>query len=184
MLSAGVKALYVLGANPVRHMTPEQIVHLGAVDFLVVQDMFLTETAQRADVVLPAVAYTEKDGTFTSTERCVQVVRQAMQPLPGARADWAILLDVARALALDWSYAGPAQILAEIARTVPHYAGASRRALGAQGARWPLTPGPRDAEGRTTLVGSPYLDWHMLEHGLAQGADPSEKLAISRGRGE
>lgn len=184
MLSAGVKALYVMGANPVRHMTPEQVVHLGAVDFLVVQDMFLTETAQRADVVLPAVAYTEKDGTFTNTERCVQVVRQAMQPLPGARADWEILLGVARALELDWSYAAPAQILAEIARTVPHYAGASRRALGAQGARWPLTPGSRDAEGRATLVESPYLDWHMFEHGLARGAGPSKKLAFTRGRGE
>src|SRR5260370_33842121 len=72
MLSAGVKALYVIGANPVRHMTSEQIVHLGAIDFLVVQDMFLTETAQRADGVLPAAAYTGKDSTFPSTERCVQ----------------------------------------------------------------------------------------------------------------
>ena len=73
------------------------------------QDLFLTETARRAHVVLPALAYAEKDGTFTNTERCVQVVRQAMQPLPGANADWQILLAVARALGHDWSYATPAR---------------------------------------------------------------------------
>jgi NADH-quinone oxidoreductase chain G len=186
MLGGGVKALYVMGEDPAGRFPDNQL--LDALDFLVVQDMFLTETAKRADVVLPAVAYTEKDGTFTNTERCVQVVRQAMQPLQGARADWEILSGVARALGLDWTYLSPAQILAEIARTTPLYAGASRRALGASGARWPLAPGERAAEGHPTVTGSAFLSWDMLSHGLAHGLAPAgapgEELAISRGRGE
>ncbi len=83
MLGGGVRALYVMGADPARHATPEQLAQLDALDFLVVQDLCLTETAKRASVVLPAVAYTEKDGTFTNTERAVQVVRRAMMELPG-----------------------------------------------------------------------------------------------------
>jgi predicted molibdopterin-dependent oxidoreductase YjgC len=135
MLAGGVKALYVMGADPAHHVDPAALEHF---DFLVVQDLFLTETAQRADVVLPAVAYAEKDGSFTNTERCVQAVRRAMIPLPGARADWEILGGVARALGLRWSYRGPSDVLAEIGRVVPIYAGLTRRALGARGLRWPI----------------------------------------------
>ncbi len=184
MLAGDVRALYVMGADPARHIGGDGAARLDALDFLVVQDMFLTATARHAHVVLPALAYTEKDGTFTNTERCVQVVRQAMQPLPGARADWEILSSVARALGLSWTYLSPAQVLSEIARTTPLYAGTSRRALGTTGARWPLVPGERDAEGRPTLNGTPYLTWDMLEHGLARAAAPGEELAMSRGRGE
>jgi predicted molibdopterin-dependent oxidoreductase YjgC len=186
MVSGGVKGLYVMGEDPVGQFLTSQ--PLDGLDFLIVQDMFLTETAKRADVVLPALSYTEKDGTFTNTERCVQVVRQAMQPLPGARADWEILCGVARALGLGWTYLSPAQVLSEIARTTPLYAGASRRALGASGARWPLAPRERDAEGRPTVTGSPFLTWEMLAHGVAHGlahaGTPGEELALSRGRGE
>jgi predicted molibdopterin-dependent oxidoreductase YjgC len=184
MLAGGVKALYVMGADPARHLAEQRAGALDALDFLVVQDMFLTETAMRADVVLPAVAYTEKDGTFTNTERNVQVIRRAMLPLPGARADWEILSGLARALGLGWTYLAPAQILSEIARTTPLYAGATRRALGDAGARWPLTPGEKTSEGRAAVQGSPYLTWAMLENGLTQAANPGEELAISRGRGE
>ncbi|HEV2405864.1 MAG TPA: molybdopterin-dependent oxidoreductase, partial [Ktedonobacterales bacterium] len=183
MLAGGVKALYVMGADPARHLSEGRAGALDALVFLVVQDMFLTETAMRADVVLPAVAYTEKDGTFTNTERNVQVIRRAMLPLPGARADWEILSGLARALGLGWTYLAPAQILSEIARTTPLYAGATRRALGDSGARWPLTPGERSSEGRA-VQGSPYLTWAMLESGLTQAANPGEELAVSRGRGE
>jgi predicted molibdopterin-dependent oxidoreductase YjgC len=163
MLSGGVRALYVMGADPARHATPEQLARLEALPFIVVQDLFLTETARRANVVLPALSYAEKDGTFTNTERCVQVVRQAMTPLPRARADWQILTGLAHELSLGWTYASPAEILAEIARTVPLYAGASRRTLGYSGARWPLAPGAPDAEGRPTVMGSPFLTRTMLE---------------------
>ncbi|MBF6590372.1 MAG: NADH-quinone oxidoreductase subunit NuoG [Ktedonobacterales bacterium] len=186
MLAGGVRALYVMGADPARHATPEQLARLESLEFLVAQDLFLTETAKRAAVVLPAVAYTEKDGTFTNTERCVQVVRRAMIELPGARADWAILAGVAKAMGLDWSVASPADVLREIARTVPIYAGASRRALGAEGARWPLAPATSPADGAPTdgtarIHGTPALTWAMLERGIEVS---DEEPALPRGRGE
>ena len=183
MLDGGVRALYVMGADPARHATPEQLAKLEALDFLVAQDLFLTETARRATVVLPAVAYTEKDGTFTNTERAVQVVRQAMLDLPGARPDWQILRDVANAMGLGWRYDSSAEILKEISRTVPLYAGVSRRGLGVEGARWPFSAGAVGANGKAALVGSPYLTWEMLEQGVARATEPDEP-AVVRGSGE
>ena len=182
MLGGGVRALYVMGADPARHATAEQLTRLEALDFLVVQDLFLTETAKRATVVLPAVAYTEKDGTFTNTERAVQVVRRAMADLPGALPDWQILRDVANAMGLGWRYGSSAEILAEISRVVPLYAGVSRRALGAEGARWPFSAGAVGANGKAALVGSPYLTWEMLEHGVAGATEP-EQTVTARGSG-
>ena len=185
MLSGGVKALFVMGADPAKHATSEQLAKLEALEFLVAQDLFLTETAQRAHVVLPAVAYTEKDGTFTNTERRVQVVRRAMMPLPYAKADWEILMGVAHALGLGWTYPSSAQVLSEISRTVPLYAGVSRRALGTTGACWPLVPGAPTSDGKPTVVGSPYLTWHMLEHGITSAPVAGDALAhASSGRGE
>jgi NADH-quinone oxidoreductase chain G len=180
MLDGGVRALYVMGADPARHATAEQLARLESMEFLVVQDLFLTETAKRATVVLPSVAYTEKDGTFTNTERCVQVVRRAMTELPGARADWDILSGVARAMGLSWGYGSPAEVLAEIGRVNRLYAGVSRGRLGREGARWPLAPGGTDEEGRVRLSVSPYLTWKMLEQGIPA---PGGKLALSRGQG-
>ena len=183
MLGGGVKGLYVLGANPAQRLDEAGRARLAALDFLVVQDLFLTETASLATVVLPAVSYTEKDGTFTNTERCVQVVRKAMLEMPGARADWQILLAVARSLGLDWSYSVVAQILKEIGQTTPIYAGVSRRGLGYSGARWPLTPADTSADYQAALQGSPYLSARMLLDGVAAGRSADE-LARSTGRGE
>ena len=178
MLSGDLGALYVMGADPASSASAEQLAALANLEFLVVQDLFLTETSRRASVVLPAVAYVEKDGTFTNTERCVQVVRKAMQPLPGARADWEILRGVARALGLHWSYLGASEILTEIGRTTPIYSGVSRRALGQSGARWPLAPEtPAEANG-ARLRASTYLTWPMLEPG-GVFADPMDGLARS-----
>lgn len=183
MLGGGIRALYVMGADPARHATPEQLASLDALDFLVVQELFLTETAKRATVVLPAVAYTEKDGTFTNTERAVQVVRRAMQELPGARPDWQILSGVANALGLGWRYSSPQEVLAEIGRVVPLYAGVSRRSLGQKGARWPLGVGEADAEGKPALVGSPCLTWDMVERGVTGRVDGAEPVS-PQGYGE
>jgi NADH-quinone oxidoreductase subunit G len=183
MLAGGVRALYVMGADPARHASPEQLAQLEALDLLVVQELFLTETAKRATVVLPAVAYTEKDGTFTNTERAVQVVRRAMQELPGARADWQILTEVANALGLGWRYGSPLEILAEIGRLVPLYAGVSRRGLGEEGVRWPFSAGESEATGKPALVGSPHLTWTMVEHGVTGNGDGAEP-ALPRAHGE
>jgi predicted molibdopterin-dependent oxidoreductase YjgC len=183
MVAGGVKALWVLGGDPTRHAGADA---LRGVEFLVVQDLFLTEAARRADVVLPAVSSAEKDGTFTNTERCVQVLRKAMVPLPGARADWEILRDVARALGLPWAYRSPGEVLAEIGRVVPIYAGATRRGLGNGGARWPLLPAPaqdgtRPAAPGAALVGSPALTWEMLRDGVGALAPSAEPAAAGRG---
>jgi predicted molibdopterin-dependent oxidoreductase YjgC len=190
----GLKALYVMGADPATGATHTQLARLDELDLLIVQDMFLTPTAARATVVLPAVSQLEKDGTLTNTERCVQVVRQAMQPLPGAKADWEILRGVARALGLNWSYLGAADILKEIGRVTPIYSGVSRRALGEGGARWPLMPEPlaEQSTGRPKLRESAYLTWQMLEQGvssfggaaIAGVAGDAPNLAREAGQGE
>ena len=88
-------------------------------EHLVVQDIFLTETAMYADVVLPASAWPEKTGTVTNTNRQVQMGRQALQPPGEARLDWWITQELARRLGLDWNYAGPAEVFAEMKRAMP-----------------------------------------------------------------
>lgn len=98
-------------------------------DFLVVQDLFLTETAKQADVVLPAQASAEREGTFTNTERRVQLFRAAVKPAGESRPDWWIIAQVARRMGAAWTYTGPADILQEISRTVPLYAGMTHTAL-------------------------------------------------------
>jgi NADH-quinone oxidoreductase subunit G len=129
--SPDIRALYVMGANPARHV--EQLPsNLG---FLVVQDIILTETAQQADVVLPAVTFAEKDGSMTNVDHHVQAIRRALRPLPGAKADWEILIALAKHLGHKWTYSSPQEILLEIAATNPLYAGLSWEGLGAQGVR-------------------------------------------------
>jgi predicted molibdopterin-dependent oxidoreductase YjgC len=128
--SPEVKALYVMGANPVRHVS-----ELPVKDFLIVQDVMLTESAQQADVVLPAVTFAEKEGSMTNIDHHVQVIRRALRPLPGAKADWEILIEMARRLGKPWSYNHPRDVLLEIAHTNPFYAGLTLEGLGLQGVR-------------------------------------------------
>jgi NADH-quinone oxidoreductase chain G len=178
MLSGGVRALFVLGANPARHATPEQLARLDKLDALIVQDLFLTETAQRAMVVLPGLSSGEKDGTFTNLDRRIQVVRKGMTELPGARADWEVLTTVARMLGLSWAYLLPADILREIGRVAPIYAGVSRRALGETGLQWPLRAGETGADGRTTIAGSDTLIWPPAS-GMHEATGVSVPVAAS-----
>lgn len=137
MIKGGVRALWVMGANPARHLSDASV--LDGLNFLVVQEMTLTDTASHADVVLPALSYAEKIGTFTNFERCVQVVRRALNPMLNARSDWEIIRGVATRLGLPWSYRSSSDILTEISTTVPLYAGLNRAALGDQGQRWSFT---------------------------------------------
>ena len=111
-----IRGMYIMGENPA--MSDPDAHHarsaLAKLDHLVVQDLFLTETAAYADVVLPASAWPEKDGTVTNTNRQVQMGRRAL-PLPGeARQDWWIIQEIARRIGLDWDYAGPADVFAEM----------------------------------------------------------------------
>ncbi len=137
-----VKAMWIIGENvamsdPDSQHVIESLKHL---DFLVVQELFMTETAQLADVVLPAASFAEKDGTFTNTERRVQRVRKAVNPPGEARADWQILCDVAQKMGVQsgWDYKSPEQIMDEIASLMPQYAGISYARIDAKGLQWPV----------------------------------------------
>ena len=116
--SPDIKALYVMGANPARHLELP-----SGLEFLVVQDITLTSTAQQADVVLPAVTFAEKDGSMTNVDHHVQAIWHALRPLPGAKADWEIISEIARRMGHKWSYASPQEVLLEIAAENPFYAG-------------------------------------------------------------
>ncbi|MEE8353732.1 MAG: molybdopterin-dependent oxidoreductase, partial [Dehalococcoidales bacterium] len=135
-----VKAMYIIGENP--PLTEPDATHaiaaLEKLDFLVVQDIFMSETAELADVVLPAASFAEKDGTFTNTERRVQRVRRAIQPVGDARADWWITAQIARRMDLaGFDFADASAIMDEIAILTPSYAGISYARLEDGGLQWP-----------------------------------------------
>ncbi len=116
-----IKGMYIEGENPA--MSDPDVHHarmgMARLEHLVVQDLFLTETAFHADVVLPASAFPEKDGTFTNTNRQVQMGRTAL-PLPGdARQDWWIIQEIARRMGLNWTYTHPRDVFAEMAKIMP-----------------------------------------------------------------
>jgi formate dehydrogenase major subunit len=116
-----IKGMYVLGENPA--MSDPDVTHareaLAKLDCLVVQDIFLTETANYADVVLPAAAFYEKNGTVTNTNRQVQMGRAAATPPGEAREDWAITVALAQKLGLDWTYTHPSEVFAEMKEGMP-----------------------------------------------------------------
>ncbi len=156
-LQGKIRALYIMGENPL--LTDPNLHHvrraLENLELLVVQDIFLNETGQHAHVVLPGASFAEKGGTFTNTERRVQLVRPAISPLAGARPDWVILCEVGERLAqavgatakpavnpavrtiTDWRYADPAQVWSEIAAVTPSMAGISHARLEHGSLQWP-----------------------------------------------
>jgi formate dehydrogenase (NADP+) alpha subunit len=134
-----IKGLYIMGENP---MLSEPDIHhveqeLKSLEFLVVQDIFLTETAQLADVVLPSACFAEKDGTFTNTERRVQLVRKVVEPPGQALADWEILSEVATRLGYPMSYPNAEAVFDEMAGVTPSYAGMDYQRLAVEGLQWP-----------------------------------------------
>jgi formate dehydrogenase major subunit/formate dehydrogenase alpha subunit len=194
-----LRALYILGENPTTSDPDSNHVKacLARAEFVVLQEIFPSDTADYADVLLPGVSWAEKDGTFTNTERRIQLVREAIEPLGEARPDWAIIRELARRmLALQqiepagpqagWNYATPWQILDEIAAVTPQYAGVNHARLerGDQ-LHWPV----RD-EGHP---GTPILHlgqftrgkgrFHACEH-LAPQELPDEQypLLLTTGR--
>jgi formate dehydrogenase alpha subunit len=135
-----IRALYIMGENPVLSDPDQRHVEesLNKAEFILVQDIFLTETAQYADVVLPAAASTEKDGTFTNTERRVQRVRKAIEPREGVLADWQIIQVIANRMGANWHYTTPQQIMAEIAEVTPSYGGITYARIEKLGLQWPV----------------------------------------------
>ena len=134
-----IKALYIMGENPM--VSDPDLAHVEAslnhLELLIVQDIFLTETAMLADAVLPSACFAEKDGTFTNTERRVQRVRAAV-PAPGqAKADWEIIAEISVKMGYPMSYASAADIMKEINSVTPSYAGITYERLEEQGIQWP-----------------------------------------------
>ena len=120
-----LKAMYIMGENPA--MSDPNLNHarsaLSKLEHLVVQDIFFTETAGYADVILPASAFPEKTGTFTNTDRRVQLGRQAIDPPGDARQDWWIIQQIAQQMGLEWDYSGPSDVFKELRTAVPSIAG-------------------------------------------------------------
>lgn len=156
-----IKALYVMGENPLvsdpdsRHVARA----LKKLDFLVVQDIFLTETARFAHVVLPAASFAEKTGTFTNTERRVQLSRQAIEPLEGTLPDWKIISEISSRGGYFMNYDSPIEILDEINRVTPSYAGITySRLKDSWGLSWPCS--------NKDHSGTPFLHKDKFTRGL------------------
>ena len=158
-----IKAMYVMGENPV--LSDADVTHvvksLMKLEFLVVQDIFLTETAKLAHVVLPASSYAERDGTYTNTERRVQLTKPVVRPPGQARRDWEIICELATAVGYPMTYTSTAQIDAEMRGLTSSYAGISHARLdaGAQ-LHWPC---PSEDH-----LGTPILHRESFTRGLGQ----------------
>jgi formate dehydrogenase major subunit len=146
-----LKAMYVMGEETAFSDADTNNVHeaFSKLDFLVVQDMFVSRTAQFADVVLPACPSVEKEGTFVNTERRIQRFYEVMPPLGESRPDWQILTELANRMGYDWDYSHPSDIMAECASISPLFAGVTYERL----AGWNSLLWPVDADG----TDSPYL---------------------------
>ncbi|HEY6007795.1 MAG TPA: formate dehydrogenase subunit alpha, partial [Geobacteraceae bacterium] len=144
----GVRSLYIMGENPM--MSEPNLNHtrhqMQDLEFVVAQDLFLNESGAFADIFLPATSFAEKDGTFTNTDRRVQLVRRALPPRGQARPDWEILRDLAGRLerrlerpgTARWDYAHPSEVLEEMGRLVPEYAGVKYARLEQEGLQHPV----------------------------------------------
>lgn len=139
-LAGKLKAMYIMGEDPV--LTDADANHvqkaLKSLDFLVVQNLFLTETAKLADVVLPGASFAEKTGTFTNTERRVQMVNKAIDPIGKSKADWRIICDLAGRMGYNFIYTSTAEVMKEIADLTPQYRGIRHERLGVRGMQWPV----------------------------------------------
>jgi formate dehydrogenase alpha subunit len=135
----GIRSLYIIGENPM--VSDPDLNHakktLENFDFLVVQDIFLTETAEMADVVLPSASFAEKEGTFANTERKVQRVRKAVEPPGEAREDWEIISDLSSRMGYNMDYKSAEAIMEEIAQVTPSYCGINYDRLKDDGIHWP-----------------------------------------------
>lgn len=172
----GVRAMYVMGENPA--MSDPDAGHareaLAKLDHLVVQDIFLTETAMFADVVLPASAWPEKTGTVTNTNRQVQMGRKALASPGEAREDWAIIVAMARGLGLDWGYSHPREVFAEMAGAMPSLSNITWERLEREDAVTYPCPAP-DAPGAAVVFGDGFpREGGRALFAPAQVTDPAE----------
>ncbi len=165
-----IRGIYIMGENPA--LSDPNVNHvreaLEKVEFLVVQDLFITETAKYADVILPGMSFAEKDGTYTNTERRVQRVRKAIEPEGNRMVDWKILQNMLNRFGFDTTYDSPRNIMDEIASVSPIYAGISYDRIEKVGLQWPCTDKEHSgtkilhqkqfARGKGKFHKIPYLD--------------------------
>jgi len=156
-LAGSIKGMYILGENPFISDPNSNKVRkaLAALDFLVVQDIFLTETAEFADVILPASSYFEKSGTYTNTDRRVQIGRPVLDTPCEAREDWRIICDIADRLGYPMNYESSAEVFAEFTSLTKNYAGLTHDNLGPTGKLWPC-PDPEAGDGVQILFGDGF----------------------------
>jgi formate dehydrogenase major subunit len=156
-LEGSIKGMYIMGENPFLSDPNANKVRraLSNLDFLAVQDIFLTETAEFADVILPASAYLEKLGTFTNTDRRVQIGRPALDPPGEARMDWQVICEIATRMGYPMHYDSPQQIFDEFAGLTDSYATLSYENLGTNGKLWP-NPDPVHEDGPVVLFGDGF----------------------------
>ncbi|MDQ6831285.1 MAG: formate dehydrogenase subunit alpha [Gemmatimonadota bacterium] len=166
-----VRGMFIMGENPI--ISDPDVAHaehwFHGLEFLAVQDLFLTETARYADVVLPGASFAEKDGTFANTERRIQRAYKAIEPPGDARADIDILLDLSNRMGLPTNFAGAAEVMDEIAKVTPSWRGVSYDRLVGGGLQYPVldashpgmdflfADGFPTADGRGTLVPVEFL---------------------------
>ena len=163
MIEGDLKALYVIGENPKLSDADRNHLNkaLAKLDFLVVQGLFLSETAQVADVVLAAASVAEKEGTFTNTERRCLRFHKAIEPIADTLPDWRIIARLSNAMGYQMDYAGPEEIFNEMASLTPKsYGGMSYERLGIDGLQWPC-PNPDHP-------GTPYLHKDEFARGKGQ----------------
>ncbi len=182
-----IRALYIMGENPLisdpdlHHVEKE----LKKLDLLIVQDIFLTETAKLADVVLPSASFAEKDGTFTNTERRVQRIRKAIEAPGEAKPDWEIISALASQIGYPLQYSSAQQIFEEITSLTPSYAGITYRRLEKEGLQWPCPT--HDHKGTKFLHKDRFSRGRGLFHAIefippAELPDAEFPLILSTGR--
>ena len=185
--SGAIKAIYIMGENPLlsdpdlHHVKKE----LQKLDLLVVQDIFLTETAQIADVVLPSASFAEKDGTFTNTERRVQRIRKIVNAPGEAKPDWEIIAGISAKMGYPMNYSSAKEIFEEIAKVTPSYAGISYERIEKEGIQWPC-PTP-EHQGTKFLHKEKFSRGLGLFHAIeyippAELPDKEYPLILSTGR--
>ncbi|MBO0823375.1 MAG: formate dehydrogenase subunit alpha [Actinobacteria bacterium] len=176
-LAGGVRGMYMLGENPFLSDPNINKVRkaLSALDFLVVQDIFLTETAEFADVILPASSYMEKEGTFTNTDRRVQLSRKVLDPPGQARVDWEVVQDIANRIGLNWRYESPRQIFEEMVSVIPSYTNLSYDNLGLSGKLYP-NPDPEHSDGIVVMFGEKFNTDDGLAHLVPAEWLPAKEL--------
>lgn len=147
-LEGKLKSLWIIGEDVVQTdpNTKKVIKALEATDLVIVQELFMTETAKYADVILPGASFLEKSGTFTNGERRVQAVRQVVEPVPGSKPDGQIIVDIMNKMGYAQPDYTPDGMLEEISQIVPFFAGITWERLGKNGLQWPVAPDGTDTK--------------------------------------